>query len=168
MVSPPLPDGLSHAGGELAAFLEEAFADLRRLQTDAECLIVVAGNARAAPVARGIEVLYCVLEQGCEGISSRMADLGFHSPADPGPPIRSGRAGGAAPDDAGAILADYRSCFSRLRDALREARRISDAQTTALLTHLAIRLEKQLWLLGIPLHRLDVGDWRSVNLFSTC
>ncbi len=168
MVSMPTPSRfLSSADEGLTELLGDALADLRRLQTRTEFIAITAGDARGRVRRPPIEALCSTLEQGCTEISTRMNALGHAPPATRATP-RHGSTRGASPLSPHAVTKACRSCFRHLCGALREARRISDTQTAAVLIQLVLSLEKQLWLLGPPLRERGASDWRAVNLFSHC
>jgi hypothetical protein len=165
--SPTPPRSISPEGAGLTALLEDALADLRLLQARTETLASTAGGTRARPGRLPIVALCSTLEQGCAGISSRMNALGLAPPPTLASP-RPGQIRGGSPLSPHAVTKACRSCFAHLCDALREARRISDTQTTALLIQFVLSLEKQLWLLDPPLQERGASDLRAFNIFSLC
>ncbi len=148
---------------KLAELLEEALADLMRLRAQADAICETrARGARAG--TGGVQALRPTLADGCSAITRRLEGLGrpFAATRDPFAfPFEDSEGEGAA-------LTAYRPCFNRLGKALREARRISDEHTMAILSHLIVRLEKHLWLFDLPLAERHVVDWSAVNLFSLC
>jgi hypothetical protein len=147
-------------GAQMAVLLDEVFADLTRLRAQVEGT----GATPANGTRGGIQALQPTLAEGCAAISRRLEALGHPTDSsrppfpDPVPPAK----GNAV------ALTAYRPCFSHLGRALREARRISDEQTMAILSCLVVRLEKHLWLSDLPLTERRVLDWSAVNLFSLC
>jgi hypothetical protein len=148
----------------LASLLEEALADLFRLQAEAEAVSGAADKGMSRIATGGVQALRPTLAEGCASISRRLEAMGhpgFGGIGDAADPTES------APE-AGVALNAYRPCFFRLGKALREARRVSDGETMTILSHLIVRLEKHLWLFDLPLSERRVVDWSSVNLFSLC
>lgn len=150
---------------KLTGLLEEALVDLLRLQAEADAVCRAASQGMSRIATGGMQALRPTLEEGCAGISRRLAAMGGTVPAmDARPsesiePIESPRDG---------ALNAYRPCFFRLGRALREARRVSDEATMAIVSRLIVRLEKHLWLFDLPLAEWRAVDWSSVNLFSLC
>lgn len=70
-------------------------------------------------------------------------------------------------DDARSLLIAYRTCGRALCASLVEARRISDANTAALLAGLVHRLEKQLWLLDAQ-ETQERAPLRAIAVFLSC
>ena len=66
------------------------------------------------------------------------------------------------------LIRSYRACSRRLCDAMKEAVRISDRESAAVLRILILRLEKQLWVIDSPSRSYGVHDSRAVALFLSC
>ena len=66
------------------------------------------------------------------------------------------------------LLGAYRGCCRRLCAAMKEAIRIADGTSVALLRELILRLEKQLWVIDAPSRTFGVEDSRAVSLFRSC
>jgi hypothetical protein len=162
--SPASTEELAPSGNAtLASLLEEALADLLRLQAEAEVVSRAADKGMSRIATGGAQALRPTLAEGCATISRRLESMGH-------PGFGRGDAAALAEfaPEAGVALNAYRPCFSRLGKALREARRISDGETMTILSHLIVRLEKHLWLFDLPLSERRVVDWSAVNLFSLC
>jgi hypothetical protein len=147
---------------KLASLLEEALADLLRLQAEAEAVSGADDKGLSRIAADGVQALRPTLAEGCAAISRRLEVLGH-----PGSGRRGAGLTESAPE-AGVAVNAYRPCFFRLGKALREARRVSDGETMTVLSHLIVRLEKHLWLFDLPHSERRVVDWSAVNLFSLC
>src|SRR5665213_2728980 len=63
------------------------------------------------------------------------------------------------------LIRSYRACSRRLCDAMKEAIRVSDGESAAVLRTLILRLEKQLWVIDSPSRAYGVHDSRAVALF---
>lgn len=150
---------------KLAILLEEALADLLRLQSEAETLCGAASQGMSRIATGGVQALRPTLAEGCAGISRRLAAMGYAATV---PEFHASEPIDVPARAAGVTLNAYRPCFFRLGRALREARRVSDEPTMAILSHLIIRLEKHLWLFDLPLTERRAVDWSAVNLFSLC
>ncbi len=147
-------------GAQMAVLLGEVFADLARLRAQVEGT----GATPANGARGGLQALRPTLAEGSAAISRRLKALGhpIDSSREPFPdPMAPAKVNGVA-------LTAFRPCFRHLAKALREARRISDEQTMAILSCLIVRLEKHLWLFDLPLTERRVLDWSAVNLFSLC
>ena len=139
--------------------------DLLRLQAEAGLLDSTADDTRVRFGKGRIEALRSAVSDGCAELSRRLEALGGHPPAveAAAPAVPPG----AAPEPEAPLKA-YGPCFERLGRALREARRVSDVKTMAVLRRLIVCLEKHLWLFNLPLQERRIQDWSAVNLFSLC
>jgi hypothetical protein len=160
---PTTEEPVSADSAKLVVLLEEALADMLRLQAETE--VVSAGKGMSRIATGGIQALRPTLAEGCAALCRRLVALGHPASTLPATPADSDRPTDAG---AGAALNAYRPCFVRLGKALREARRLSDEATMAVLSQLIIRLEKHLWLFDLPLAERRAVDWSAVNLFSLC
>jgi hypothetical protein len=146
---------------------------LCRLNVDIQNLKLRVENARALKEQprsgfnpHQIKVLCGILDRGAYGIGRLLESMGDPNGGD--------EARESDPDgvwrefDAVEFIAEYRGCCRSLCAALREALRISDASACALLSHLALRLEKHLWLMDPRPHDSDIGYCRNVLLFLAC
>lgn len=70
--------------------------------------------------------------------------------------------------DLAGFMVEYRGCCRRLCAALNEARRVPDEATSALLSDLALRLERQLWLMDRRPKNDEIEYGRVVSLFLAC
>jgi len=147
--------------------LEEVLADLLRLQAEADVLGGARADGRYRIGQSRNAALRSTLAEGCAAVGRRLDALGCTSSAGPQtsglrrPPFES-PAGGEA------TLKAYRPCFDRLGRALREARRVADVPTMAVLSRLIVSLEKHLWLFDLPIQERRAEDWSAVNLFALC
>jgi hypothetical protein len=114
---------------------------------------------------RQMRALGDILGRGEAAIVRRIAELGGATPGDessPGPvEPREGF-------DLAGVMIEYRGCCRRLCAALNEARRVSDEATSALLSDLALRLERQLWLMDKRPKNDEIEYGRVVSLFLAC
>ena len=143
---------------------------LCRLNIDIQNLKLRVDNARALKEQPGsgfnphqIKVLCGILGRGAYGIGRLLESRGD--------PTLGGEQRQSDPDDvrrefdAVEFIAEYRGCCRSLYVALREALRVSDPSTCALLSHLALGLEKHLWLVDPRPHDGDIGYRRNVLQF---
>jgi hypothetical protein len=114
---------------------------------------------------RGDELrsLCSMLTEGSILLARRARALGFEDELSPAP-------GGSFSPVIGpeTLLASYRACCRRLCGAMKEAIRISDSSSVALLRDLILRLEKQLWVIDAPSRTFGVDDSRAIALFLSC
>jgi hypothetical protein len=112
-----------------------------------------------------VRALCSILERGRHSIVRRAAELGGRIRREE--PDRASRPPVLVTDPV-AFMTAYRECCRKLCKALDESKRIPDATTGALLSDLALRLEKQLWLMDGSPHDRDAESCRSVSLFLAC
>jgi hypothetical protein len=158
----PLPSRASVTEVSLIGLLRQVGASLGNLRLRTE-----AATARKEPEALGfcprqMEALGEILESGRHRIARRIAELGGAAQSLGAPSLPERTA------DPVAFMIEYRDCCRRLCAALNESLRSSDAATGALLSDLALRLEKQLWLMDTSPHDRGAESCRSVSLFLTC
>jgi hypothetical protein len=147
---------------DLLAKAEAALALLRERTRQ----LVSLGNSAPHGFSPGqLETLCTILDEGRSRVHRRLVDFvgecdqagpsaDSHSPVNIENPLM--------------FLGDYRACCRRLCKAMKEALRISDATTGAVLSDLMLRLEKQLWLMDTPRLSSGTEPYRSISLFLTC
>jgi hypothetical protein len=113
---------------------------------------------------REMRALGEILDRGRRRIAARIAELGGAGSGEPlGEPARPRDI-----EDPVAFMIEYRDCCRHLCRALNESIRSADPATGAMLSELAMRLEKQLWLMDVSTHDRGAESCRSVSLFLTC
>jgi hypothetical protein len=112
---------------------------------------------------RQMLVLGEILERGQQRIARRIAELGGLGREILGETPRPQD----LPDPV-AFMIEYRACCRSLCRALSESQRAVDTASGAMLSELALRLEKQLWLMDTSQHDRGAESCRSVSLFLTC
>jgi hypothetical protein len=163
MASASIAPAHSDSLGPLLVRLSDDFQNLKLRVDRAGAL---SGLPWAGFNGHQMRVLGSILERGRDSIVRRLESMGDPNPGgdprgtDPSPMGRQ--------FDPAEFMAEYRGCCRRLCAALREARRVSDAATGAFLSDLALRLEKQLWLMDPRPGDSEVNCCRSVLLFLAC
>jgi hypothetical protein len=113
--------------------------------------------------AAELRSLCSMLAEGSVELARRAKSLGF---ADELPPRPGSR--GTLHVNPVTLLAAYRGSCRRLCAAMKEAIRISDGVSVAMLRELILRLERQLWVIDAPSRTFGIEDSRAVALFLAC
>jgi hypothetical protein len=150
----------------LGPLLSQLSADFQNLKLRVDRAAGMRGLPGAGFNGHQMRVLGSILDRGCDAIVRRLESMGV--------PIRGGDQRGMDPSPIGRqfdpfeFMAEYRGCCRGLCAALREALRVSDAATGAFLRDLALRLEKQLWLMDPRPRDTEPEHCRNVLLFLAC
>jgi hypothetical protein len=115
---------------------------------------------------RQMRVLGEILARGQSAILRRIETLGGAGDLGDEPASNAGEP--SEHFDLVGVMIEYRGCCRRLCAALNESRRVSDEGTSVLLRDLALRLERQLWLMDRRPKDDEIEYGRVVSLFLAC
>jgi hypothetical protein len=154
------------AAGGLCALLGSLCADIRSLKLRIDRSRMEGKPADLGYHPRQMRVLGEILGRGRSKILRRIAELGGEIPL--GDESNAGPGGPRGDFDLAGFMTEYRGCCRKLCAALNEARRVSDDAMGALLGELALRLERQLWLIDRRPKNDEIEYGRVVSLFLAC
>jgi hypothetical protein len=154
------------SAGALCALLGDLCSDIQSLRLRIDRSRMAGKPAEIGYQPRQMRVLAEILGRGRAAIACKIAELGGatapRGETGPGP-------GGPRGDfDLTGFMTEYRGCCRKLCAALSEARRVSDDALGALLGDLALRLERQLWLVDRRPKNDEIEYGRVVSLFLAC
>jgi hypothetical protein len=157
------PGDTPGTAGGLCALLGGLSTDFQSLMVRVDAALAEGRPADAGYRTRQMKALGKMLRRGRSEIEHQIAALGgVIAEAVPNP--------SEAREEFNLVgfLVEYRGCCRRLCAALNEARRVSDRSSSALLCNLALRLERQLWLLDTRPDNHEIEYGRVVSLFLAC
>jgi hypothetical protein len=158
-------EDLGTAGG-LCALLGSLRADLQKLKRRVDTSRMDGSPADLGYRPRQMRALGEILGRGRSEIARKIAGLG--GAGNPGDESTANPGRAREEFDLAGFMVEYRGCCRRLCAALNEARRVSDDATSALLSDLALRLERQLWLMDRRPKNDEIEYGRVVSLFLAC
>jgi hypothetical protein len=160
------PGGNPGTADALCALLNRLGIDFKNLMLRVDMAQAEARRADTGYRPRQMKALGKILKRARKEIECQITALGGANPTcAESVPIPSGL---REEFDLEGFMSEFRGCCRRLCTALNEARRVSDHATSALLCNLALRLERQLWLLDTRPDNHEIEYGRVVSLFLAC
>jgi hypothetical protein len=156
---------LGTAGG-LCALLGNLCVEMQNLKLRVDRSRMEGKPADLGYHPRQMRLVGEILGRGRSAILSRIGELGGERTL--GGESNLNPVGPREDFDLRRFMTEYRGCCRRLCAALNEARRVSDDATGSLLRDLALRLERQLWLMDRRPKNDEIEYGRVVSLFLAC